>query len=268
MAQQINLTSLVKQFTELQRPVERPKFLSGIVHPDYVIINWKEAERKTWGSLPYKVPQVLNTRIEYKKMVDSIWTQVKTNSDTTTSVCLYKKNPIHQFSQPHQVWEYFWNEYNAFEEDVYYDVRFCYENNHEHVNWTTMSSVGIPSLPPSFQFCGFLKEDLDNPIINQCYLVVEHDNPKWKSFKNCLAMYSTNGRLEGWIIYYPRKGWMIDNFYYNGNEWVDIKLKNTMTNLYKTFSSKDILFKVLNMGFSSRFFHPNILETYFDRFIN
>lgn len=263
----ITLVSLVRQITDLERPIEAPTFTSAVVHPDYVIIYWKEIPRKHWGSFPYKIPQITNTKIEYKKMVDSNWTEVSTYSDTTTAICLYKKNPIHRFSQNHQVWDYFWNEYDSLEKDIFYDVRICYENNHKTKNWTTISSIGIPSFPPSFQFCGFLKDNITSPIPNQCYLVLKNETQNWKEFENCLAMYSTNRGVQGWVIYYPRKGWIIDNFVYDGKNWVDNQLKKSMKNLYKTMSSKDILFKVLKMGFSSRFFHDNMLEEYYIKYI-
>lgn len=266
--QRINLVTLVRQINDLQRPLEPPTFISSIIHPDYMIIYWKEIQRKSWGSLPYKVPRVLNTCIEYKKMINSEWKQIKTNSETTTACCFYKKNTIHQFSQPHQVWNYFWNEYDAIEEDVYYDVRFCYENYHENKNWTTLSSVGIPSLPPSFKFCGFLTENILNPIPNQCYLVLKNNDFLWNIYENCLAMYSHTSGIQGWIIYYPRKDWKIDNFYYDGKEWIDMKLKNTMINLHKSISSKDLLFKILTHGFTSRLFNDNTLNEYYDKFIN
>ena len=267
-AQRINLSTLIRQITDLQRPIEPPTFISGIVHPDYLIIYWQEPKRTSWGSFPFKIPQVTNTCIEYKSMVDSEWTKIKTNSETTTACCFYKKNPIHQFSQSHQVWNYFWNEYNAFEEDVYYDVRVCFENNHETKHWTTLSSLGIPSLPPSFNFRGFLSNDIENPIQNQCYLVLENDSEIWTTYKNCIALYSANRGIEGWVIYYPRKGWKIDNFYYDGEEWIDLKLKTSMSNLHKIVSSKDILFKILSQGFSSRFFTNHTLDYYYDKYIS
>lgn len=266
--QRLNLVNLVREITDLQRPIEYPMFISAIIHPDYVIINWQEITRKIWGSIPFKIPYILNTCIEYKTMVESTWTEIKTYSDTTTACCFYKKNPIHQYSQSHQVFNYFWNEYNALEEDFYYDIRFCYENYHEIKNWTTISSIGIPSIAPTSRFCGFIKNHITNPITNQCYLVLNNDDEIWKQYKNCLAMYSHTHAITGWIIYYPRIGWKIDNFFYDGKEWIDLKLKNTMIHLYKTISSKDVIFKILSFCYSLRFFDADTLNKYFNTFIS
>ena len=267
MAHSINLPSLVRQLTDLQRPIQRPTFSSAIIHPDYIIIYWNEIPRQVWGSLPFKVPNITNTCIEYKKMTDSVWNEIKTYSDQTTACCFYKINPIHNYSLNHQSYNFFWNEYNVFEEDCFYDIRFCFENYHERKNWTTLSSLGIPSLPPSYNFCGFLSKNIKDPIPNQCYLVLENNDEQWKEYKNCLAMYSNSVGIHGWIIYYPRKGWTIDNFYYDGHEWIDVKLKNTMMNLYKSMHSKDIIFKILSLGFTSRFLSKNILDTYYNKYI-
>lgn len=266
--QRLNIVNIVREITELQKPIKYPTFLSAIVHPDYIIINWEEIYRKSWGSLPFKVPYIQNTCIEYKPMAESYWKEIKTNSDTTTSCCFYKKNQIHQYSQSHQVWNYFWNEYNALEEDIYYDIRFCYENYHETKNWTTISSIGIPSLPPTPRFCGFLTNSIENPIQNQCYLVLKNNDEIWSTYENCLAMYSNTRAITGWIIYYPTIGWKIDNFFYDGNEWIDLKLKNTMIQLYKSITSKDILFKILSQGYASRIFNENTLEQYYLKFLN
>ena len=266
--QRINLVSIVRQINDLERAIEAPKFNTIIVHKDYVIVNWEEIPRKIWGSLPYKIPLITNTRIEYKKMLDSVWQEIQTHSDTTTSCCFYKINPIHNFSSCHQVYNYFWNEYNALEEDEFYDIRFCYENHHQNKHWVTLSSIAIPSLPPTFKFCGFLKNNITEPTPNECYLVIDNNDSEWKAYNNCLAVYSVNRGINGWIIYYPRKGWKIDNFYFNGTEWVDIKLKNSMINLYNNVSSKDVLFKILKYGFTKRFIRETTLNEYYEKYIN
>lgn len=268
MANRISLATLIGQINDLHRSIESPKFNSAIIHPDYLILYWNEIPRKQWGSIPYKIPYISNTLIEYKNMKDSIWHKTETNSDTTTALCLYKKNKIHNFSQSHQVDDFFWNEYNALDEDYYYDIRVCYKNHTERENWTTISSLGIPSLPPTHKFCGFLKEKIQNPIQNQCYLIIDNETDDWKEYKNCLAMFHSGSNINGWIIYYPRKGWKIDNFYFNGNEWIDIKLRDTMINLHKKITSKDILYKVLTLGFSSRFFNKKTLDEYYNKYIN
>lgn len=267
MAQRINLTSIIRQIHDLEREIESILLNSIIIHPDYMILNWNEIKRYSWGSFPYKIPYILDTYIEYKCMKDSEWHKIKTNSDSTTTCCFYKKNPIHIFSQSHQINNCFWNEYNAINEDFFYDIRICYKNFNDKTNWTTISCLGIPSLPPTFSIFGYLTKPIDNPEINQCYLILENENPNWQFYKNCLAIYNKNRSLNGWVIYYPRKGWIIDNFYFDGNKWIDLKLKSSMINLSKKITSKDILFKILYYGFSSRFFHLNTLQEYYELYI-
>ena len=269
MAQQrINLVNLLRNINELQREVEAPKFNKAIIHPDYLILHWNEIHRVQWGSFPEKIPIITSTCIEYKKMVDSTWIQIKTNSNKTNSLCFYKNNPIHNFSSNHQNENYIWNQYNALEEDSYYDIRLSYENYHENKRWTTISSIGIPTLPPTFNFCGFLKKKIENPLQNQCYLILENQDPEWKEYKNCITMFVVSSSINGWVIYYPRKDWLIDNYYFNGEEWIDIKLKNSLINLNKTIPSKDILFKIINHGFIDRFFNDNMLKEYYEKYIN
>jgi hypothetical protein len=262
----INLVSIVKKINDLHRELEPPKIHTIIIHPDYILLYWHEIEREQWGSLPYKIPFISNTKIEYKKMYDSIWNKIDTNHDTTTSCCLYKQNPIHKFSKSHIV-DNFWNEYNAIEEDFLYDIRICFENYKHSYHWSTLSSIGISSLPPTFVFCGFLSKHIESPIPNQCYLVIENNDPYWKEYQYCIALYNNATNHSGWVIYYPRKGWLIDDFYFDGIEWIDYKLKNILVKLNNIISSKDIIFKIINYKFSSRFLNKNIMNTYYQKYI-
>lgn len=265
MGTRINLSSLLHQLNDLQKEIILPKFSSIVITPEYFILQWDEIPRKWWGSLPYKIPLITNTRIEYKSMSVSKWNIINTSSDTTTACCFYMKNKIHDFSKSHQHFGYLWNEYNACHVDDFYDIRIRYENYSDNKHWTTISSIGIPTLPPVSSIYGLLTEHIEHPVLNQPYLVLNAIDIRWQQYENHIAVFNSSRVIHGWVIYYPRKGWKINNLYFDGKRWIDIKL-HTIIKLLDKKTPRDLMFHIIEYSWDS-VLPKSIIEDYYNHFI-
>ena len=206
-------------------------------------------------------PIVNDFFIEWKDPKRSRWAGISTECDNLKGITFYLKHPKFKEKKTGLV-DGHWHEYSFFHGlNQVYDIRVYAKNkSDDDIHPFTYTKLRLFEKAPSTHFEDILNTPPSMLNVLEDYLIGPEPKREWKKFPGHIARLCTYAREPNhvnptsWVYYKPREGWVVDGYTFKDGEWQDVNLKNACEALIKNNQSDEVIFEILKLSHTPRFF--------------
>lgn len=252
----MDMTQHVMQFIHDYNYFQRnqppaPPLKEVVIDHDKITFQFAEIPRRSFADGTRR-PIIDEYKIEWKKSKKSRWNTICTKSSNLLGFTLYLKHPKFKDRVTGLV-DNHWHEYaffRSFQEE--FDVRvYAYNQSDKDIEPYTFVKLKLFEHPPCRSFEDYCNTPPEIVNYSTHYLIGQNPQKLWTNHANKLCQL-THIRPLSWTFVKPRKGWNIDGYLFDGEQWIDTNLQSAYNTLIQKNQSNDIIYQILQSSHLGR----------------